>query len=339
MTKPNRQELVRQACADYPDVPSLTLARMVYKDNRAVFPNLDAARSSVRSVRGVHGSRNRAEIADKSLYREPGIAGFTWDLPTSSVKPFTPFNLDCLRVLILSDIHIPFHDRRALETAIEAGRKMNPSAILLNGDVLDFYKGSHFEQNPDEVDIKDEIDMGRQFLGYLRERFPKARIIYKLGNHDERFTTYIWRKSPELYGIPGLSLEHLLTGAIEKPKRRAVEDIEFVGDKRKITIGHLNVWHGHEVGKGFIAPVNAARGLFLRTLDCGLMGHLHKGSQHEETTSNGKLVATWSTGCLCGLHPEYARVNKWGHGAAFVELHSDRNFSVTLLRILNGKVL
>jgi len=208
---------------------------------------------------------------------------------------------------------------------------------LLNGDIVDFFNLSRFDKDPTETSLRNELDTTRQFLGWLRQEFPNARIIFKLGNHDERMGIYVRQKAPELWGVQSLMLPHLITAKMDG--QTEVGGIEWIDDQRKITAGKLTIWHGHEVGKGSIAPpVNPARGLFMRTLSCGIMGHLHKGSGHEETTSDGKLVACWSTGCLCGLWPTYARVNKWTHGAAWLEL-SGTDFSVTPIRILNGKVL
>jgi hypothetical protein len=41
----------------------------------------------------------------------------------------------------------------------------------------------------------------------------------------------------------------------------------------------------------------------------------------------------WSTGCLCDLTPQYARVNRWNHGMAFVEVANDGSFNVSNFRI------
>jgi hypothetical protein len=41
---------------------------------------------------------------------------------------------------------------------------------------------------------------------------------------------------------------------------------------------------------------------------------------------------------LCGLHPEYARLNKFNHGFAAVEIAADGQFNVQNYRITNGKV-
>jgi len=331
-----KTELVRAACEKFKDTPNLTLARLLYKKHRHLFPNLEAARSAVRGRRGNNGNQSRKDYTPDQ-FRTNGEAGFTWSFPKSSAPDYEAFPLDAARTLILSDIHIPFHDSPAIHAVIAHAKRLNPDCILLNGDVCDFFSISRFDKNPTESSLKQELQLTRQFLGWLRQSFPKARVIYKLGNHDEWFDKYLLRKAPELFNVPGISLRHLTTGKVDNLNE--VGGIEWIDDQQKIKAGHLTIWHGHEVGKGSIAPpVNPARGLFMRTMECGLMGHLHKDSTHTETTSNGKLIACWSTGCLCGLWPRYARVNKWTHSAAFMRLHRGQ-FSIEPIRILNGKVL
>jgi hypothetical protein len=46
----------------------------------------------------------------------------------------------------------------------------------------------------------------------------------------------------------------------------------------------------------------------------------------------------WSQGCLCDLHPEYARTNKWNHGFAVIETAANREFEVLNYRVQDGKV-
>ena len=336
----NKSEIVTAACREHPDLPSLTLARLIYKHHRQLFTNLEAVRTAVRHRRGNIGSKLRAqaERTGPELLRPNGKSGFTWEFPKSSAPSYTPFVLDDCRALVMSDLHVPFHNPDAIHAVVAEGKAQEVDLVLLNGDVCDFFSISRFDKNPAESSLKKELDLTRQFLGWLRyDRFPKARIIYKLGNHDEWFDKYLWRKAPELFGVSGVDLPFLVTGKIgDLPE---VGGIDWVQDQRKITAGKLNIWHGHEIGKGSIAPpVNPARGLFMRTLECGLQGHLHKDSMHEETTAAGKRIACWSTGCLCGLWPRYARVNKWTHSAALLELQRGQ-FSVEPIRVLNGKVL
>jgi hypothetical protein len=88
-----------------------------------------------------------------------------------------------------------------------------------------------------------------------------------------------------------------------------------------------------------IGPVNAARGLFMRTKACAIVNHHHQISEHMESDIRGNPIATWSLGCLCELHPMYARFNKWSHGYANVTLSPNGEFQVDNKKIHNGKLL
>jgi hypothetical protein len=333
------RQLVAEACIRFKETPTKTLARMLYKRHPERWPTLDACYCAIRYARGNRGALHRHKPG--VIARRPNQpAGFKWVFPQSHATPWEPFVLEAPRTLILSDIHIPFHDTAALLPLIREARRWLRSgdAILLNGDVCDFFSISRFDKNPTTSSLKLEIDSTRAFLGWLRAQFPRCRIIFKFGNHDEWFDKYLWRKAPELFGLQQVRLEHLLTQPVANSEP-GIDGIEFITDQRKIVAGHLDILHGHELGKGSIAPpVNPARGFFLKTMECTLAGHLHRTSQHQERTSKGKQVACWSTGCLCGLYPDYAKINKWDQSAARLDL-SGRDFQVTPLRIINGKLL
>jgi hypothetical protein len=52
------------------------------------------------------------------------------------------------------------------------------------------------------------------------------------------------------------------------------------------------------------------------------------------------MITCWSIGCLCGLHPEYAPLNKWVHGFAIVHGESeDGYFEVENKRIVEGRIV
>ena len=333
-----KHALVREACSDFPDTPTKTLARKLYAEHGQLWPTFDACYQAVRTARGNHGAHMRRNCRP-THYRPNQPAGFKWVFPQSSAEKWEPFILDSGRILKLSDLHIPFHDPKAIHAVVRQGRKfLRPGdCILLNGDVCDFFSISRFDKNPSKSSLKKEIDLTRQFLGWLRQSFPRVRIVFKFGNHDEWFDKYLWRRAPELFGLQQTSLPHLLTEKLGA--EREIGGIEFLTNQERITAGHLDILHGHELGKGSIAPpVNPARGFFLKTLECTIAGHLHRSSIHRERSSKGKQIACWSTGCLCGLWPDYAKINKWNQGAARIDL-SGMNFSVTLLDVIDGKLV
>lgn len=232
-------------------------------------------------------------------------------------------------VLILPDAHIPYHDKEALSLAVEFGRKLKPSVVLLNGDFGDNYSVSPHETDPSKRDLAGELKAVRQGLEWIQSQFPKARIIYKQGNHELWWERKLWSKAPEICGLPCTTWE-----AQVKPEKSR---IEFVPHLTAITIGSLLVLHGHEYKFAISNPVNPARGLFLRTKVTSLCSHFHQRSEHSERDGNGKLITTWSTGCLCQISPDYASRNNWSHGFGFVELYN-QDFDVQNLRIIKGKV-
>jgi hypothetical protein len=117
-----------------------------------------------------------------------------------------------------------------------------------------------------------------------------------------------------------------------------IKDADYVTDKRPIRLGELNIIHGHEYKFAISNPVNPARGLFLRCKAYAMCGHFHQSSYHSEKNVEQNKIATWSTGCLCDMHPDYAPYNNWSHGFAFVETFADGKFEVQNKIIAHGRV-
>lgn len=232
--------------------------------------------------------------------------------------------------LVLSDTHFPFHDNSTIELAIKEAIKYKVAGVLLNGDILDFHELSRFDKTPDDPRYTSEIGMGREFLRWLRHKLPKARIVYKDGNHEERLYSYLCNKAPALFGLDVLTIPNLL--------QFENFGIEHVSERRVIKAGRLHIIHGHEYRPNIQAPVNPARGLFLRAKSVALTSHFHQTSEHHEPTISGKAQGAWSIGCACNLSPRYMSLNKWNLGFALVEIKSDGDFAVTNLRNIGGKI-
>lgn len=227
---------------------------------------------------------------------------------------------------VLSDVHIPYHDRPTIERWVAECKKSGVVGLLLNGDILDCYQLSDFVRDPSAPRIKEEIEKGRQFLEYLRSQFPRVRIIYKEGNHDLRLKTYLANRAPELFDLDDIQLPRLL--------RTESLGVEWVGDKRIVQVGKLPVIHGHEYrGGGGVMP---ARWLYLRTGESALMGHFHQPTFYSFRTMMGKEVGMWSVGCACYLSPQYAPLNQWAHGWAQIIVSNDGGYEVLNRRLLNN---
>jgi predicted phosphodiesterase len=300
------------------------LGEILHQRYPTYFPSAEYGRDAIRRVTGSHGPKDRKTIKVRAEWK--GLS-----LPEPEKNEYSKFLLNEKRVGILSDIHFPYYDKSALDKAIGHLRKWKPDAILLNGDIVDMYQLSSFERDPRQRSFKYELDMLRNFVIQLKKIFPKTRIVYRLGNHEMRYESKILQRLPELVDLELFTFESVIS---------AKElGIEVVGNKRIIMAGKLNIVHGHEFARGFAAPVNPARGFFLKAKNNVLGGHHHQISSHQEQDINGNIVGAWSTGCLCELHPRYMPINNWSTGFATVEVEKGGAFTVNNHKIINGKVL
>jgi len=163
------------------------------------------------------------------------------------------------------------------------------------------------------------------------ERELKCKIYFKIGNHEERYEHFLYEKASELVGVEEFEFENII-------KARA-RGIEIIGDKRPMKLNNLWGIHGHEYVGGISAPVNPARGLFLRSKVSCFQGHNHQSSSHVESRLSGESIATYSIGCLSELFPDYMPFNKWNHGFAEIDLDDNgQDYEFRNYRIKNGKV-
>jgi len=306
------------------DMPTLKLARLMYIENPLLFSGLEHARGKLRAIESKQGKEQRYKT-NKVIPDRPKNP---YNLPESDEAIYEPYELKAKRLLVLSDIHIPYHNIESLTCAFDFAKGEKPDAILLNGDTLDFFGLSRFMKDPKKRSIASELAIFKDFMEILKKTFS-AKIYYKMGNHCERYEHFLWMKAHELVGVEEFEIENIL-------KARA-EGIEIIKDKRIMKAGDLNIIHGHEFGGSVFSPVNIARGLFLRGKVSAMQGHNHCTSSHVERDMNGGVVKTWSLGCLCELHPAYLPINKWNHGFAIVDVDG-KDFNVRNYTIDKGQI-
>lgn len=235
------------------------------------------------------------------------------------------------RVLVLSDIHIPFHDVDAIEAAVDwAKREKGVTDILINGDLCDFYQLSSFTRDPKERSVVEELTMAAELVGEVARHFKGAEVHLKLGNHEQRFTRYIQTKAPDLSGLESLTLEAVFA--------HHVPGVNIVEDWRVMKLGRLVVVHGHEVGRGS-GGQHPAKWLQQKAQRSALCGHFHRTDEWTTKDALGQVRTSWSVGCLCNLEPDYLPRNQWNHGAALVDVDKAGEFHVRNVRISGGRVL
>jgi hypothetical protein len=316
----------------YPNTPTQTIAKLLMVDFPELFSNLEAARALVRTYRGEHGRSKFLKINVSMRTKQQKEDARNWaKLPESDYVKVEAFVVPKgnNKGLILNDIHLPYQDNDALETALNYGLKFNPNFVFLNGDTIDMYQASRFIKDKRLRDLAGEIEITREFLKDL-QAFFNCPIYFKIGNHEDRWENYLKIAAPELLGIAEFELQNIL--------RFGESGVQLVKSKQIAKIGKLTLAHGHEFGQSVFSPVNAARGLYTRAkIDCAI-GHHHVTSEHSEKDMDGNVVTTYSIGALCGLAPDYLPYNKWNHGFATIETDLDGEYEFRNLRISDGKV-
>jgi predicted phosphodiesterase len=303
-------EIIKEYLLRFPESPILTISRKVYNENKSLFKSIEAVRNVVNYYKQKKGVLNAKSLKDKRFISEKATQYNPYQLPQSYANDFTPFEISQSKVLIISDLHFPYQHNKSIELALNYGLEKKVDCILINGDLIDFANISRHERDFRARSIAEEFEAVRLFLSTLRKTFPKARIVFKYGNHDERWEKWLFVKAPEIFDFKDFELNIILKFGELK--------IEVVKDKKPIKIGKLTVLHGHELG-GTSGGVNPARGAFLKTFSNVLIGHFHKTSQNTEVDLGGGVISAESVGCLCGLTPMFMPINRWNLGFAFVE--------------------
>lgn len=184
-------------------------------------------------------------------------------------------------VLVGSDFHIwPGGESVALRAFKKLAKDLKPSAVILNGDVLDFPKISRhppigWESAPSPVD---EIEAAQDHLNDIVQAIPKGcRKLWPLGNHDARFETRLATVASEYRNIKGIHLsDHFPLW--EKGWSAWINNDVVVKHRWK---GGVHATHNNTVGSG-------------KTM---VTGHLHSQKVTPYTDYNGTRYGI-DTGCV-----------------------------------------
>jgi hypothetical protein len=163
---------------------------------------------------GATGTAKAIKCTERSVYkRRANLARFE-QIPAPSknaaiVPGRLPLEIRNGTVLVGSDFHIwPGEPSTCLRAFKKFVDDIKPSAIILNGDVMDFPRISRHPQNwesaPDPIE---EIEAAQDHLNDIVQASKRgAHKIWTLGNHDARFELMIASAAPQYRGIRGVHL-------------------------------------------------------------------------------------------------------------------------------------
>jgi len=141
------------------------------------------------------------------------------------------------KILVIPDVHFPFHDKSIVRQILEAIKREKPAFIVQVGDLYDFFAQSSFPKSLTHTP-KDEVEAGQRAAEEMwriaRKYAPKAKCFQLLGNHDVRPAKRLLERSPELR--PFLDMKTIFE----------FEGVETIHDTRdELEIDGILFTHGH----------------------------------------------------------------------------------------------
>jgi 3',5'-cyclic AMP phosphodiesterase CpdA len=166
------------------------------------------------------GTRERNVYSRRrDIENKRGITLSAPNRPGKSYPGRVPLEIVNGSVLIGSDLHIwPGEESTCLRAFKKFVDDLKPSAVILNGDVMDFPRISRHPQSWESApDPKDEIEAAFDHLADIVARSKRgSRKIWTLGNHDARLEALIANSTPQLRGLKGVHLADHFDGVWEK---------------------------------------------------------------------------------------------------------------------------
>jgi predicted phosphodiesterase len=206
------------------------------------------------------------------------------------------------RIVVVSDLQIPYHDPRAVHNLIDFIKRYKPDRVVSIGDEIDLPQVSKWEKGR----------MG-EYAGTIgKDRDATVKILEKLrvtdvirSNHTDRLFNYIASYAPGLYGIPELQLENFLRlpelGITywRKPMPIAPNWVAVHGDHGRISqvAGQTALKQALQHGKSLVC------------------GHTHRLGLSSVTEASGGIVGRILTGLEVGNLMNF-KAASYTHGSA-----------------------
>lgn len=264
--------------------------------------------------------RNNYSIEDTAL--EMGLSPAT-------VSQYLSGGLKTKRYLILSDIHVPFHNQILVDKVIHLAKLEHFDGLILNGDFLDLYSIASFNDNSVKnlqgVTLGREYEQGRDVL----DKFDDLDIeekVFMFGNHEERFDRFIAKgDNAKLIGALGRP-EHELE--LEERGYKVITDYK----DGVYTLGNnLEVIHGIYTNQ---YPSKKHLTEFKTSI---IFGHTHR----MDCYFDGSFGA-WNIGGLYDKHSEGFKYvsravrRKWVNGFAIVNIDELGHHYVDMINCYNN---
>ena len=229
-----------------------------------------------------------------------------------------------ITVITAADFHGDHVDPFAASVFLDTCKRIQPDAIALAGDIVDFWEVSTYSKDPLRANnLQSEIDHVKDFLRTLRESCSDSEIDYLWGNHENRLFRYLCGQSDALASLDSLKFPTLF--GLDELEINLVANNTFLTQ----TAGRFDATHkiygdAFLVTHGTSTTQNHAKAELTKWNISGASGHVH----HYQTQSRRDIQGNkqWtSMGCMCTLDsgkdyiPDLVR---WSNG--FLITHIDK---------------
>lgn len=182
------------------------------------------------------------------------------------------------RVLLISDMHVPYHHPDTLAFLAYLKKKYKPTKVICMGDELDKHALSFHDSDPDLLSAGDELRASLPIIAELKRMFPVMDILES--NHG----SLVYRKA-KAHGVP----RHYL---------KSYNDVLGVDDRWKwhfdltIDLPDGNKCYFHHGKSNNVARVSQQMGM------CAAQGHFHEIFRADYWGNSEGLFWGLQTGCL-----------------------------------------
>jgi predicted phosphodiesterase len=236
--------------------------------------------------------------------------------------------------IVLPDIHVPYHDEKAINLVLKYVKDVKPDKIIQLGDFYDTFGISKYDKDPNRVDtLQQEIDTGYKLWKDIKRASPKSELVMLEGNHEARLRAFLM-KNPGVYSLDALKPKNLFKLDELKVKWIPQEETYKINNS-------LVVIHGHNAGGGKLSQHSAYSAK--NTLEkwgnvSGIMGHGHRLGMSCKTLHDGSVVQWYEAGHLANPHPDYMKNPNWQQGFIIVRYTNNR-FHIAAVPITNYKMM
>lgn len=239
------------------------------------------------------------------------------------------------KVVVASDIHVPYHDRKVVAAWMQFLKDFKPDELVLNGDIADMHAASSHGDAHSEHLIIDEILALNEFLDDVQKVVgPKCKIHYCLGNHEDRLPRYIEQNAPNMRGMMTIPQAAQL-----KQRKITWSDygkVHFLSDKLGVTHG---IFHGTHYAKETLVRYGTSI----------IVGHAHRPQIHTMGVAGEDASAIrgcFGLGCMIPVDdvPYLKGPSGWSNGFGVFYIRRDGTFTPYVINmarqqfVWNGKV-